>query len=112
MRCRFAIQGLAAGLRSEHSLRYQMVALACVVVALIRFRLEPLWWAIVALSSAAVISAELFNTALEFLADHLHPQIHPQIRLVKDCAAAAVLVAACGALAVAVALAIHLLHRT
>lgn len=110
-RLRFAIAGLAAAFRSEHSLRYQAGALAGVIVVLSLFRLEPVWWAIVALSSSAVISAELFNTALEHLADHLHPENHPQIQIVKDCAAAAVLVAACGALAVAVALVIHLLRR-
>lgn len=110
-RVRFAIAGLAAAFRSEHSLRYQAGALAGVIGVLSLFRLEPVWWAIVALSSSAVISAELFNTALEHLADHLHPENHPQIQIVKDCAAAAVLLAACGALAVAVALVIHLLRR-
>jgi diacylglycerol kinase (ATP) len=54
-----------------------------------------------------VISAELFNTAIEHLADHLHPEIHPSIRIVKDCAAAAVLVTVAGALCVGVALLIH-----
>ncbi len=111
MRLRFAIAGLSAGLRSEHSLRYQAVALAVVICVLSVLRLEPIWWAIVALASSAVISAELVNTAVEHLADHLHPENHPQIQIVKDCAAAAVLVAACGAVAVAVALAIHLLRH-
>ena len=35
--------------------------------------------------------AEMFNTALEHLVDHLHPEIHPRIGVVKDCAAAGVL---------------------
>jgi len=78
---------------------------------LIATRPEPVWWAMVALTSSAVIAAELFNTALECLADHLHPDHHPQIRIMKDCAAAAVLVAAAGALAVAAALTVHVLHR-
>jgi len=88
-----------------------MLALAGVLAVLLIFRPEPLWWAMVAVASAAVISAELFNTALEHLADHLHPQIHPSIRIVKDCAAGAVLVASLGAIAVAVALAIHLFRH-
>ncbi len=111
-RLRFAFAGVISGLRTEHSLRYQFVALAGVIVALGMLRVEPLWWAIVGVASAAVLSAELFNTALEHLADHLHPEIHPQIRVVKDCAAGAVLMASCGAVAVAVALAVHLLTRT
>ncbi|MDY6860563.1 MAG: diacylglycerol kinase [Pseudomonadota bacterium] len=40
------------------------------------------------------------NSALEALIDHLHPDIHPEVGVVKDIAAAAVLVASLGALAV------------
>lgn len=71
----------------------------------------PFWWALVMLASAGVFAAELFNTAVEELADHLHPEIHPNIRVVKDCAAAAVLVASLGAAGVGVALAVHLVAR-
>ena len=66
---------------------------------------------LVLLASAGVIAAELFNTAIEGLADELHAQAHPAIRIAKDCAAAGVLVAALGALAVALALTLHLLGR-
>jgi undecaprenol kinase len=110
-RISFACAGLAAALRSEHSLRFQVVAAVLVFIALLIFRPEPAWWALVALASSAVITAELFNTALERLVDHLHPGQHEQIRILKDCAAAAVLVASAGALAVAAALAVHLLRR-
>jgi diacylglycerol kinase (ATP) len=81
------------------------------MVALMVLRPEPVWWALVILASAAVISAELFNTAIERLADHLHPEVHPSIGMVKDCAAAAVLVAALAALAVAATLVVHLIAR-
>ena len=108
---RFAWAGLVCGLRSESSLRIQTIAFAAVLVALLIFRPEPLWWALTLLASAGVIAAELFNTAIESLVDHLHPEIHPNIRMVKDCAAAAVLVASAGALAVGIALAVHMLSR-
>jgi undecaprenol kinase len=39
-----------------------------------------------------VLAAELFNTALEHALDHLHPDLHPAIKVSKDCAAGAVLV--------------------
>ena len=50
-----------------------------------------------------VLAAEIFNTAVEGLADHLHPEQHPAIKAVKDCAAGAVLVATIAALGVAAA---------
>jgi diacylglycerol kinase (ATP) len=110
-RFRFACGGLAAALRSEVSMRVHLAAFLLLLAVLVIFRPEPLWWALTLLASAAVISAELANTAIEHLADHLHPQIHPSIRIVKDCAAAAVLVAVAGALAVGVALLVHLAGR-
>ncbi|MGH8170280.1 MAG: diacylglycerol kinase [Steroidobacteraceae bacterium] len=108
---RFALAGLAHGLKSERSMRFEAVVLGLVVAALIVLQPEPIWWAAVALASAGVLAAELLNTAIEALADHLSPGLHPQIRIVKDCAAAAVFVSVIGALSVAAALAVHLLRR-
>ena len=79
------------------------------VIALLILRPGPYWWALVMLASAGVLAAEMFNTALEHLVDHLHPEIHPRIGVVKDCAAAGVLIASLGAVAVMVALVVHLL---
>jgi diacylglycerol kinase (ATP) len=110
-RLRFALAGIAHALRAERSLRTQAALLAGVLLVLLWFRPEPLWWALVALASAAVLAAELFNTALERLVDHLHPTLHEQVRIVKDCAAGGVLLAALGALGVAAALAAHLWGR-
>jgi undecaprenol kinase len=110
-RFRFALLGLAAAWRSERNFRIQLVALVSVIVVLLVLRLEPVWWALVLLASGSVLAAELFNTALEHLADHLHPDTHAQIQIVKDCAAAAVLVAACAAIAVGVSLIVHLAQR-
>ena len=110
-RLRFALAGLAAAWRSERSLRFQLVVLLAVAVACAYLQIEAIWWALVLLTSAGVIAAELVNTAVEHLADHLHPETHPRIGVVKDCAAAAVLVASCAALAVGIALIVHLLRR-
>ena len=52
------------------------------------------------MASGFVISAELMNTALEQLADHVAPDVHARIRVAKDSAAAGVLVAAATAVAV------------
>jgi diacylglycerol kinase (ATP) len=64
---------------------------------------SPLWWAAMIITIMVVLAAELLNTAIEHLADHLHPNQHPNIKVVKDCAAAAVLVTTVGAIGVAVA---------
>jgi diacylglycerol kinase (ATP) len=107
-RLRFARAGLTHAVATEHSLKFQVAAFGAMLIVLGILRPEPIWWALVLLASGAVIAAELFNTALEQLADHLHPEKHANIRVVKDCAAGAVLVAALTAVAVAVALAVHI----
>jgi undecaprenol kinase len=106
----FALGGLAAALRTEASFRTHLAATVAVVLALSWLRPAPFWWALVALAVALVLAAELANTAVERLADRLHPDRHPEIKLVKDCMAGAVLVASLGALAVAAALLWELLR--
>ena len=105
----FALRGLAHALRTEASLKLQALAGTAALLVLLVLRPPAVWWALVILASAAVLAAELFNTAIEHLADLLHPQQSPGIRLVKDCAAAGVLVAVLGALGVGAALLVHLL---
>jgi diacylglycerol kinase (ATP) len=109
-RLRFAIAGIVHSLRTENSLRTQTLVLLLVLVVLGLLRPAPLWWALVILAGSAVLSAELFNTAVERLADHLHPDLHPEIRVVKDCAAGGVLVSALGAVGVAIALLISVIR--
>jgi len=84
------------------------VAAVVVVIALLVLRPAPVWWALAGLAISAVIAAELVNT-LERLVNHLHPDVHAEIRVVGDCAAAAVLVVAVAALSVAAPLATSLL---
>lgn len=97
----FAIAGIVGALRSENSFRFHVLAAGAVLIALAVLQPSPAWWAIMILTVAMVLAAELFNTALEHLADHLHPEQHPRIKVVKDCAAGAVLVISIGALCVA-----------
>lgn len=102
-RLSFALIGIRSAWRTEPSFKFHIVAAALVLAALAWQRPAPHWWAIAALAVAAVIAAELFNTAVEHLADHLHPDQHPTIKIVKDCAAGGVLITSIAALAVAAA---------
>jgi undecaprenol kinase len=111
VRLRCAVAGLAHCFRTERSMRTQVLILPPVAVALWVLRPAPLWWACIILASGAVLAAELFNTAIERLADHLHPHAHPEIRIVKDCAAAAVLCVVLGAAGVAAALVVEIFRR-
>jgi diacylglycerol kinase (ATP) len=72
-------------------------------------RVELIWWAAAVLVIALVLVAELVNSSIEALADHLHPAQHPAIEIAKDIAAGAVLLASFAALAVGACLALSIL---
>lgn len=110
-RLRAALVGVGHALRTEQSLRTQAVTFLMTLLALVLLRPGPLWWAVVILAGSAVLAAELFNTAVERLADHLHPDLHPEIRIVKDCAAGGVLICSVGAVGVAIAMVVALVYR-
>ena len=101
-RLSFALQGLRAAFVREGSFRFHALAISVVAGVLWVAGASPVWWAIGALSVSLVLMAELINTAVETLSDHLHPDQHPEIKIVKDVAAGAVLVASLAALFVAV----------
>lgn len=103
-RCRFALAGLGIAWRRERSFRTQVLLAGAALAFLIILRPAPIWWAIVALTIALVLGAEALNSALETLIDHLHPAVHPEIRVVKDMAAGVVLLVSIGAVAVGIAL--------
>ncbi|GHU64774.1 hypothetical protein FACS1894123_09990 [Bacteroidia bacterium] len=55
---------------------------------------------IIVIVSGLVFAAEAINTSIEILADVVSPEHHPQIKLVKDIAAGAVLLTAIAAVVV------------
>lgn len=61
------------------------------------FQITVTEWLICILAMTLVLSAEAFNTALEFLTDLVSPDYHPLAGKTKDVAAGAVLIAAIGA---------------
>ena len=90
----YALAGFKFGLRTQWSLRLQVTMAAVTIVLGAWLRISPGEWALVVLCCGMVLSAELFNTALEQLLDKLHPQQDPSIGWVKDLAAGAVLLCA------------------
>lgn len=108
----YAWAGIRAAWRNEHSLRIQAAMAAVVVLVMAWLRPGLIWWALVGGMITLILAMELLNTAIEQLADHLHPDEHPRIKLVKDCAAAAVLLLSLGAVWVGVLMlvAVYIAH--
>ncbi len=100
VRLGYAVDGLRAVWRREASFRTQCVLGAGAFGVTALLQPGPLWTALVAAAIALVLSLELMNSALEDVIDKLHPAIAPEMKRAKDAAAAAVLVASLGALAI------------
>jgi diacylglycerol kinase (ATP) len=82
--------GLRAAARSEEAFRQELGVLVLAVPAAFLIATET--WLRVALIGVVVLLmvVELLNTALEKLSDHVTPDSHPAIGLIKDMASAAV----------------------
>lgn len=98
---RDAFRGVGFMLRNEPNMRFHLVATTGVVGAAAAFRLPAFEWAAVVFAITLVLLAEILNTAVEAVLDLVHPDRHPLVRVVKDLAAGAVLVAALGATVIA-----------
>jgi diacylglycerol kinase (ATP) len=113
-RLSYAAGGIVTAFRTGAGFRIQLLLAVVAAVTLALLRPPLVWIALCIVSGAAVLAAELLNTALEHLADRLHPEQHPIIRAAKDCAAAAVLVACIGAVFIGIltlAVNLHLLNK-
>jgi diacylglycerol kinase len=88
----FAWQGISYAIRSQRNMKIHLAFTTLVAIALLI--LQPPMWKVstIIILIAAVISAELFNTAIEALVDLVKPEQHPLAKIAKDTAAGAVLV--------------------
>jgi len=87
----FAIQGIKEFFKSERNGKIQAVIAVIVFLAGLLFSISMMEWLVIILFTALVISLEMFNSALEKLCDKVNPEMDPQIKLIKDMAAGAVL---------------------
>lgn len=88
----FALQGLREATASEASFRTELFAAVVATAVTVWLRPGWLWAALMAVAIGLVLALELVNTALEHAMDGLHSDHAPFVAVVKDCAAAAVLV--------------------
>ncbi len=90
-------RGFVTVLRTEWNFRIH--AIMAMLVALVGFLAEISAgeWLAVVLSVGLVFAAEVFNTAIEYLADAVHPEADQGVGMAKDAAAGGVLIAAVAA---------------
>ena len=97
-----AFAGIGHGLRTQANMRIHLLAAAGVVIAGLLLQISTIEWAILVVTIMIVMSAELFNTAIEAVVDRVGSEPHPLSKIAKDMAAGAVLIGAIGAVIVGV----------
>ncbi|HRU33186.1 MAG TPA: diacylglycerol kinase [bacterium] len=89
-----AVDGIISALREERNFRIEIISAGAVVACGIILNLTRIELAILSLVIAVVLSAELFNTAIEKLLDMVNNNYDPKIKFIKDVSAGAVLLTA------------------
>ena len=96
----FALRGVAFVLRSQHNAWIHLGASVAVIGAALYLDLSRADWSWLILAITGVWCAEIFNTAVEQVANAVDSKPNPSIGRAKDAAAGAVLIAAMGAAAI------------
>ena len=97
----YATKGVWLLLKNEASIKLQVLIAILVTIAGFYFKISSTEWILQILTIALVLSAEGLNTAIEEIADFIHPEHHPKIGYIKDVAAGAVIFTAIAAIIVA-----------
>ncbi|MFV0566980.1 MAG: diacylglycerol kinase [Flavobacteriaceae bacterium] len=90
----YAFKGAVLLLKTEASIKIQFSIAIGLTVAGFCFNISLTEWIIQILAIALVMSLEGVNTAIEEIANFIHPERHEKIGLIKDLSAGAVFIAA------------------
>jgi diacylglycerol kinase (ATP) len=96
----YAVKGAAKLVTTEHSVMVQFSIGIAMIFAGIYFDISAGEWMFQTLAIGLVLCIEGLNTAVEKIADFIHPEYHEKIGFIKDIAAGAVFFAALTAIAI------------
>lgn len=96
----FAFKGAVKLIATEHSVMVQFAIAVVMVFAGFYFEISTTEWMFQTLAIGFVLAIEGLNTAVEKIADFIHPNYHERIGFIKDIAAGAVFFAALTAISI------------
>lgn len=97
---KYAFKGIVSALLSERNMKIHVNIMALVIIFGLILNISVGEWFVCIICFAIVISAEMFNTALEQMVDIAMPEKDPRAKFVKDVAAGGVLVMAIASLVI------------
>ncbi len=97
----FAFKGMLILIKTEASIKIQAFMAVVVTIAGFYFEISKTEWMVQTAMIGLVMSIEGMNTAIEYIADFIHPEYHKKIGLIKDVAAGAVFISSIFAVIIA-----------
>tara|TARA_B110000967_G_scaffold37471_1_gene36946 strand:- start:50 stop:415 length:366 start_codon:yes stop_codon:yes gene_type:complete len=97
----YAFRGAWLLLKNEASVQVQASIAVLVIIAGFYFEISAIEWMVQLIAIALVMSTEALNSAIEEIADFIHPEYHKKIGYTKDIAAGAVFFTAIAAIIIA-----------
>ena len=91
---KYAYKGAVLLLKTEASIQVQFVLAIIMIVAGFYFKISTTEWILQIFSIGLIMSIEGLNTAVEKIADFIHPEYHKKIGIIKDVSAGAVFISA------------------
>lgn len=107
----YSLSGLKYVVRYERNARIHLVLAILALLLGLELRVTDAQLAAIFFAILLVFLAEIINTAFEKTLDLVSPERHPQVKIVKDMAAGAVLVAATGAVIIGIMIYVPYLLR-
>lgn len=89
---RYAFGGLFHGITHDRSIFLQCLIAVCIIIVFAFFHLTMIEWVIVLILIGSIIALEFINSAIETIVDFISPEYNEKAKIMKDYAAAAVLV--------------------
>ncbi|MCI2228034.1 diacylglycerol kinase family protein [Polaribacter sp. MSW13] len=86
---KFAIRGMWLLITTEDSIKAQLFFGVVATILGFYFEISNIEWMVQFLAIGMVLVAEALNTAIEKVADFIHPDYHKKIGFIKDIAAGA-----------------------
>lgn len=97
---KYAVLGAYKLITTEHSIITQFSTGILMTIAGFYFEISKTDWLFQIIAIGLVLSVEGLNTAIEKIADFIHPDYHEKIGFIKDIAAGAVFFSAMTAVAI------------
>jgi len=88
----YAFKGAYLLITTEASIKVQFFIGVIVTIAGFYYNLSPTEWIVQILTIGTIMALEGINTAIEEMADFVHPDQHKKIGLIKDLAAGAIFI--------------------